>query len=113
VSMFGQSSTITFYGTDGVLCYDLLADRLYGANLTKGPTSARLDEMEEIPIPANKAGGWRVEADFVASIRDRAKVLFTDFAGGVAYMEFTEAVARSAQNGVAVDLPLDVELPNS
>ena len=110
VSMFGQASTITLFGTDGVLCYDLLADRIYGINLGKGRTSARLDEMEEIPIPPDKAGGWRVEADFVASIRDRAKVLFTDFASGVAYMEFTEAVARSAQTGVALDLPLEVGL---
>lgn len=110
VSMFGQASTITFFGTDGVLCYDLLADRLYGANLGKGRTSAGLDEMEEIPIPADKAGGWQVEADFVASIRDRAKVRFTDFASGVAYMEFTEAVARSAQNGMPVELPLEVGL---
>ena len=35
---------------------------------------------------------------------------FTDFAAGVAYMEFTEAVARSAQNGIAVELPLEVDL---
>jgi hypothetical protein len=33
-------------------------------------------------------------------------VRFTDFATGVAYMEFTEAVARSARLGVPVDLPL-------
>jgi predicted dehydrogenase len=110
VTMFGQASAITLFGTDGVLCYDLLTDRIYGANLSKGRTAARMDEMEKIPIPAEKAGGWRVEADFVASIRDRAKVVLTDFASGVAYMEFTEAVARSAQTGVAVHLPLDVDL---
>jgi hypothetical protein len=33
-------------------------------------------------------------------------VRLTDFASGVAYMEFTEAVARSALTGVAVALPL-------
>ena len=31
---------------------------------------------------------------------------FTDFATAVEYMEFTEAVARSAQSGQAVALPL-------
>ena len=31
----------------------------------------------------------------------------TSFAAGVAYMEFTEAVARSAESGEAVELPLD------
>jgi predicted dehydrogenase len=110
VTLFGQSSTITFYGTDGVLCYDLTADRIYGVNRGKGRESARLDEMEEIPIPQEKAGGWRVEADFVASIRNKEPVRFTDFASGVLYMEFTEAVARSAQEGVAIELPLEVNL---
>ena len=61
--------------------------------------------MKEIPIPAEKAGGWRVEADFVASIRDGAPVRLTDFETGVAYMEFTEAVAVSAREGTAVELP--------
>ncbi len=110
VTTFGQSSRITFYGSDGVLCYDLLDDRIYGINRGKERSSARLDEMAEIPIPPEKAGGWRVEAEFVASIRNKEPVRFTDFASGVAYMEFTEAVARSAQTGVAVPLPLEVEL---
>ena len=57
-------------------------------------------------IPADKARHWRVEADFVDSIRTGAPVRLTDFATGVRYMEFTEAVARSAEDGSAVDLPL-------
>jgi hypothetical protein len=40
------------------------------------------------------------------AIRGGAPVQFTDFATGVAYMEFTEAVARSAESGEPVDLPL-------
>ena len=35
-----------------------------------------------------------------------APVRFTPFEAGVSYMEFTEAVARSAKRGEAVDLPL-------
>lgn len=38
--------------------------------------------------------------------RGRERVRLTDFATGVRYMEFTEAVARSAQSGRAVALPL-------
>jgi hypothetical protein len=45
-----------------------------------------------------------VEADFVASIRSGTPVQLTDFATGVAYMEFTEAVARSAELGRNVEL---------
>ena len=41
------------------------------------------------------------------SIREGAPVTLTDFATGAAYMEFTEAVARSARMGVAVELPLE------
>jgi hypothetical protein len=42
----------------------------------------------------------------VASIRDRSPVRLTDFDTGVAYMEFTEAVARSAASQTRVELPL-------
>ena len=72
----------------------------------RGATNARRDEMTDIPIPPERAGGWRVEADFVESIRDGTPVRLTDFATGVVYMEFTEAVARSARTGDAVELPL-------
>jgi predicted dehydrogenase len=102
---FGQAAGIHLYGTAGVLHYDLAADKIRGASRTRGaaPGTAAL---EEVPIPPDKAMGWRVEADWVESIRTGAPVRFTDFATGVAYMEFTEAVARSAEGGVAVELPL-------
>jgi predicted dehydrogenase len=107
VAAFGQMATITLFGTKGVLQYDFAADRLRGASQQGRRVAARLDELDEIPIPPDKAMGWRVEEEFVSAIRDKTPVRFTDFATGVAYMEFTEAVARSAQSGVAVDLPLE------
>jgi predicted dehydrogenase len=63
-------------------------------------------ELREITIPAEKLGGWRVEAEFVAAIRGEEKVRRTDLAAGLQYMEFTEAVANSAQSGLPVSLPL-------
>ncbi|MFO0930280.1 MAG: Gfo/Idh/MocA family oxidoreductase [Gemmataceae bacterium] len=102
VTPFGQEGHITLYGSDGVIHYDLLADRLTGASRTSGAAPCRVDELPPIPIPPEKAGKWQVEADFVASMRDGAPVRLNDFATGVAYMEFTEAVARSAERGVAV-----------
>jgi predicted dehydrogenase len=99
---FGTGNGIRLSGSAGSLHYDLTADRIYGTQ-KPGP-------LEDIPIPTEKACGWRVEADFVASIRDSKPVHFTNFDTGVAYMEFTEAVARSALTGVLVELPLaDVE----
>jgi len=48
-----------------------------------------------VEIAPEKRGAWRVEADFVASIRDGRPVRLTDFATGVKYMQFTEAVWES------------------
>jgi predicted dehydrogenase len=109
VTPFGQDGRIILMGTAGVLSYDLIADRIRGASRMHGASPGALVELPELPIPADKAGSWRVEADFVDSIRTGKPVRFTDFAAGVAYMEFTEAVARSAQTGVAVPLPLERE----
>ena len=63
-------------------------------------------ELREITIPPEKLGGWRVEAEFVGAIRGEEPVRRTDFAAGLQYMEFTEAVARSAQGNTPVMLPL-------
>lgn len=107
VTGFGQQAGIWLYGTQGVLHYDLREDRIRGINLKSGKPIATATELEEIPIPSEKALSWRVEADFVDSIRTGAPVRFSDFATGVAYMEFTEAVARSAAHGEPVELPLE------
>jgi predicted dehydrogenase len=104
VTPFGQEMSVRLYGSEGVLHYDLLADRLSGASRTRGAAPGAA--AEEIPLPEDPARGWRVEADFVESIRQGKPVRLTDFATGVLYMEFTEAVARSARLGVPVELPL-------
>ena len=63
-------------------------------------------ELREIPIPPEKRGAWRVEEEFISAIRGEEKVSRTPFDVGVQYMEFTEAVTRSAQSGQAISLPL-------
>jgi predicted dehydrogenase len=107
VTPFGQEGKIVLLGTSGVLSYDFITDRIRGASRILGSAPGSIEELPELPIPADKAGGWRVEADFVDSTQSGAPVRFTDFAAGVAYMEFTEAVARSARTGFAVKLPLE------
>jgi predicted dehydrogenase len=115
VTPLGQGMGIRLYGTEGVLEYDLMTDRIRGAHQPPPfppPTGGgghgwgTDTNWEEIPIPPSKAGAWRVEADFVEAIRHQTPIRFTDFETGVAYMEFTEAVARSAQRGEAIELPL-------
>jgi predicted dehydrogenase len=105
VTPVGGGMWIRLFGSEGVLHYDLEADRLTG--LTKAEIAGGNKALREIPIPPEKRGGWRVEADFVDSIRSGAPVRFTSFAAGVGYMEFTEAVARSAESGESVELPLN------
>lgn len=47
--------------------------------------------------------GWRVEADFVASVRDGAPVRLTSFEDGMRYMRVIDGAWRSWQSGCAVE----------
>jgi predicted dehydrogenase len=107
VMPFDQGMGIELYGTEGILHYDLAADRIFGARRSQRTQSGKGGALDEIPIPAEKARSWRVEADFVDAIRTGSPVQLTDFETGVSYMEFTEAVARSAQAGEMIELPLE------
>ena len=61
---------------------------------------ARSGETEKpVVIAPEKRGEWRVEADFIDSIREGKPVRLTNFATGVDYMRFTEAVWESWSNG--------------
>ena len=59
-----------------------------------------------LEVEPGREGGWRVEEDFIDSIRDGAPVPHTSFADGVRYMEFTEAVRQSLVEGRRIELPL-------
>ena len=91
------ASEVWIFGTDGTLRLEADARRLWG-----GRRGDR--ELREIAIPAEQRIGWRVEEEFVNAIRGREKVLRTTFEDGARYMEFTEAVARSAALGQAIDV---------
>ncbi|MCS6975639.1 MAG: Gfo/Idh/MocA family oxidoreductase [Gemmatales bacterium] len=103
VTPFGPGTGVVLYGREGAICYDMNADRILAGRLQRGRLA---HQMHEIAIPPERERQWTVEADFVAAIREGTPIELTDFATGVEYMEFTEAVALSAQMGVAVDLPL-------
>lgn len=90
------------YGSEGTLFFDPGNDRLLGAR--RGETA-----MQPLAIPPEKRETWRVEAEFIDAIRGVAPVRLTPFTEGVKYMEFTEAVARSANQGRTIALPLPVD----
>jgi predicted dehydrogenase len=81
---------IRLTGSTGFLRLDLGAGKLYEA----GAGEAEL----EVVIPDEEKGDWRVEADFIDSIREGKPVQLTSFEEGVRYMEFTQA-AWEAQAG--------------
>jgi predicted dehydrogenase len=97
VTALAPSSEAWIFGSDGTLRLEADARRLSGAR--RGEST-----LSEIPIPAERRVGWRVEEEFVNAIRGREKVSRTTFADGVLYMEFTDAVTRSAATGQAVDI---------
>ena len=101
VTRFGPGSQIHLYGSEATIKVELTPDeRVWSAR--RGDAGLR-----EVDVPQAEQGGWRVEADWIDSIRTGAPVQLTDFATGVRYMEFTEAVVRSASTGAAVGLPLE------
>ncbi|MDJ0720564.1 MAG: Gfo/Idh/MocA family oxidoreductase [Desulfobacterales bacterium] len=86
---------------------------LYGSEATLRFESGRLlggrrgdERLKKVSIPAEEAGAWRVEEEFIDAVRGRAPVQLTTFEDGVRYMEFTEAVIRSLKSGQAIHLPL-------
>lgn len=88
---------IRLNGERGSLRLDLAAQRLWFAPLGGAETAVE-------PSPKERRG-WRVEEDFVASIREGAPVRLTDFAAGVRYMRLTDAVWRSwSEQGGRVSL---------
>jgi predicted dehydrogenase len=62
--------------------------------------------LAELPNPREQQAAHRVEEEFINAIRGRERVTMNTFEIGVRYMEWTEAIHRSAASGTAVSLPL-------
>ncbi len=94
-----QDEGVYLFGSEGTL--RIAQNKLFAAQRCDG-------EFHEVTIPPALQRVWRVEEEFVNAIRGREKVQLTTFADGVRYMEFTEAVARSMEQGSVVSLPLSL-----
>ena len=88
------------FGSEGTLYLNLDTLELKGGR--RGD-----DRLRPIEVPPEKRIGWRVEEEFINAIRGKERVTRTPFVDGVRYMEWTEAVIRSAQTGRAIPLPLE------
>ena len=98
VTGLSSGNGVWIYGSEGTLHVDG-AQNVYGGQ--RGD-----DKLQEIDNPEEGRAYWRVEEEFCNAIRGQEKITRTPFEVGLHYMEFTEAVTRSAQTGQTVALPL-------
>jgi len=87
VERTGARNEIRINCSNAGLRLDLSRNELW---LTKGKDKEKL-----IDVPPERRGTWRVEADFIDSIREGKPVKLTDLETGVKYMHFTDAVWES------------------
>ncbi len=97
VTGLAPASEAWIFGREGTLRLEADTLRLTGGR--RGESALR-----EIPVPPRTRIGWRVEEEFVNAIRGREKISRTTFEDGVRYMEFTDAVTRSASTGQTVEV---------
>ncbi len=98
VSAYARSTppnAVSIHGTEGGLIVDLTTQEITLARPAAAPA-------ETVEIAPGERGAWRVEEAFIAAIRGRETVTLNDFATGVAYMAFTDAVHASAEAGTRV-----------
>ena len=101
VARLGESSTFEFYGTKGSFKMEGGSALAAGKVWIAGEGDS---EYQLLQLPEHPRNGWQVEEDFVAAIRDGKPVTHTNFADGVQYMQFTEAVQVSLAEGRKVVL---------
>ena len=99
IGLFGPGYHLHLYGSHGTIRVDLGAGTLMIGTVGD-------EALHQPNIPEEQQGGWRVEDEFIGAIRGTETIRLTDFATGVKYMEFTEAVAQSAESNQPVDLPI-------
>jgi predicted dehydrogenase len=95
---FSTGNQTWIYGSEGTIHIDR-GQRIFAGR--RGDS-----ELTEVPNPREGQAYYRVEEEFISAIRGEEGVTMTTFETGVRYMEWTEAVHRSAQAGEVVGLPL-------
>jgi predicted dehydrogenase len=98
VTLFGPGKQIHLYGSRGTIKYHMEPREEMFCGYA-GDTALR-----PLIVPPEKQERWRVEAEFIGAIRGEEKVRLNDFETSLRYMEFTDAVARSAATNLPVDL---------
>ena len=94
----GPGLRISIYGTQGTMhCQLGKNEQIYAAKSGES-------KLSEVEIPNEQRGDWRVEADFIDGIRNQTLPELTNFATGLRYMKFTDAVEESATTRKTITL---------
>ena len=95
VGLHSPTPTITIHGTKGSLKVEFIQNGKlwYGTRMN--------ESVNEVPIKFKDRGFWRVEEEFINTIKGFEKTKLTTFKDGVNYMRFTQAVMDSyRENGI-------------
>jgi len=94
------SSSIKIYGDKGLFHLDFeIAGKLYHS-------TSPSNDLNEVQISPEQAGKWRVEEEFVNTIRGLEDIEHTTFTTGVEYMKFVQAVNESFNgDGERITIP--------
>jgi predicted dehydrogenase len=93
VAAGADSNGVSVFGTKATLRWKM------GDTAVIQPHGGEAKAIE--PDPGTDRG-WKVEEDFVASVREGAPVRLTNFADGVRYMQVIDAAHTSYTNGRSV-----------
>jgi predicted dehydrogenase len=69
------------------------------------------EELREVPFDPSEGGPQEIEANFIAAVRAGRRSARPSFWDGLKYMELTEAISRSAEEGRTIELPFDPDPP--
>ena len=106
LAKFGaEGNAIEIYGSDGTIRYQSGTDAPNSGKILAGRATDK--ELRDVPVSESEARKWTVEEDFIEAVRQGKKDPEPSFWDGLKYMEFTDAVFKSADEGRAVDLPYD------
>jgi len=105
VSGMAPESEMWIHGTKGTLVVKTETTTDPGAPslLLLGAEKGQ-KKLEEIKIPDNEKGSWRVEEEFINAIRGKEIITHTNFTDGVKYMKFTDAIFDSYSTGQKIHL---------
>lgn len=100
LSTLPPSSSLKIYGDKGLFHLDFEID----GKFYQSTSPSR--ELKEVQILPGQAGKWRVEEEFINTIRGLEDIEYTTFTTGVEYMKFIQAVNESFNgDGERITIP--------